>query len=69
MLDNESFHASLQYPSEQALLSDLELMFNNARHYNEEGSQVFQDANTLDKALKSKWKQMSQSAKTPGSRR
>ncbi|KAK3800671.1 hypothetical protein RRG08_003077 [Elysia crispata] len=58
-----------KYPSEQALLSDLELMFNNARHYNEEGSQVFQDANTLDKALKAKWKQMSLSARTPGSRR
>ncbi|GFS20715.1 protein polybromo-1 [Elysia marginata] len=58
-----------KYPSEQALLSDLELMFNNARHYNEEGSQVFQDANTLDKVLKAKWKQMSQSTRTPGSRR
>lgn len=58
-----------KYPNEQALLSDLELMFNNARHYNEEGSLVFQDANTLDKVLKAKWKQMSQSLKTSGSRR
>ncbi|GFO15453.1 polybromo 1 [Plakobranchus ocellatus] len=58
-----------KYPNEQALLSDFELMFNNARHYNEEGSQVFQDANCLDKVLKAKWRQMSQSARLPGSRR
>ncbi|CAG5124399.1 unnamed protein product [Candidula unifasciata] len=58
-----------QYSSEQALLSDFELMFNNARHYNEEGSQVYQDADTLDRALRAKWKQMSHTVKTPGSRR
>ncbi|KAK6994776.1 protein polybromo-1-like isoform X1 [Biomphalaria glabrata] len=56
-----------KYPNEQALLSDFELMFNNARHYNEEGSQVYQDANTLDRVLRAKWKQMS--GKTSGGRR
>ncbi|CAL1527080.1 unnamed protein product [Lymnaea stagnalis] len=56
-----------KYPNEQALLSDFELMFNNARHYNEEGSQVYQDANTLDRALRAKWKIMS--AKTGSGRR
>uniref|UniRef100_A0A0B7AIS6 Protein polybromo-1 n=1 Tax=Arion vulgaris TaxID=1028688 RepID=A0A0B7AIS6_9EUPU len=57
-----------KYLTEQALLSDFELMFNNARHYNEEGSQVYQDANTLDRALRSKWKQVSHTGKTPGRR-
>lgn len=61
-----NIHTS-QYPNEQALLSDFELMFNNARHYNEEGSQVYQDANTLDRVLRAKWKQMS--GKTSGGRR
>ncbi|BFZ08168.1 hypothetical protein BsWGS_11204 [Bradybaena similaris] len=58
-----------KYSSEQALLSDFELMFNNARHYNEEGSQVYQDADTLDRALRAKFKQMSHTVKAPGSRR
>ncbi|XP_046358124.1 protein polybromo-1-like isoform X2 [Haliotis rufescens] len=48
-----------KYANEQQLLNDFELMFNNARHYNEEGSQVYQDANTLDRALKHKWRYMS----------
>ncbi|XP_059161313.1 protein polybromo-1-like isoform X4 [Physella acuta] len=56
-----------KYPNEQTLLSDFELMFNNARHYNEEGSQVYQDANTLDRALRTKWKQLA--AKTGSGRR
>lgn len=51
--------ACSQYANEQQLLNDFELMFNNARHYNEEGSQVYQDANTLDRALKHKWRYMS----------
>lgn len=29
-----------RYASEEALMDDLKLMFRNARHYNEEGSQV-----------------------------
>ena len=48
------------YPNPQALLSDFELMFNNARRYNEEGSLVYNDANTLEKALKLKWKNICQ---------
>jgi protein polybromo-1 len=35
-------------------------MFNNARRYNEEGSLVYNDANTLEKALKLKWKNICQ---------
>jgi len=59
---------SEKYANEQAILSDFEQMFNNARHYNEVGSQVWQDANTLSKALSGKWKYMSSQAKLPGSR-
>lgn len=29
-----------RYPTEEALMDDMKLMFRNARHYNEEGSQV-----------------------------
>ena len=44
----------LQYASEHSLLQDFELMFSNAKHYNEEGSRVYKDAVTLEKALKKK---------------
>ncbi|ESO85726.1 hypothetical protein LOTGIDRAFT_227755 [Lottia gigantea] len=47
-----------KYLTEQALLSDFELMFNNARHYNEEKSLVYQDANTLERVLKAKVRSM-----------
>ncbi|XP_070193759.1 protein polybromo-1-like isoform X2 [Littorina saxatilis] len=50
-----------KYPNEQALINDFELMFNNARHYNEEGSVVYQDAEMLDRILRTKWRSMSQS--------
>ncbi|XP_041350352.1 protein polybromo-1-like isoform X3 [Gigantopelta aegis] len=49
-----------KYPSEMTLLNDFDLMFSNARHYNEEGSLVYQDANQLDRVLKSKWRSMNQ---------
>ncbi|XP_052070858.1 protein polybromo-1-like isoform X2 [Mytilus californianus] len=51
---------SNQYPNPDVLLTDFELMFNNARRYNEEGSLVYNDANTLQKALKLKWKNICQ---------
>ncbi|KAK3103095.1 hypothetical protein FSP39_016403 [Pinctada imbricata] len=47
-----------KYPSEQHLIKDFELLFNNARHYNEENSMVYQDADQLEKVLKHKWKQI-----------
>ena len=40
------------------MVSDMELMFNNARHYNEENSQVYKDANTLERILKTKMKSL-----------
>ncbi|KAG7252062.1 hypothetical protein CRUP_021530, partial [Coryphaenoides rupestris] len=41
-----------RYGSEEALMEDMRLIFRNARHYNEEGSQVYNDANVLEKILK-----------------
>ncbi|KAL4655206.1 protein polybromo-1-like isoform X2 [Arapaima gigas] len=47
-----------KYPSEELMMEDMKLMFRNARHYNEEGSQVYNDANTLEKILKDKRKEL-----------
>ncbi|XP_061114171.1 polybromo 1, like isoform X4 [Conger conger] len=49
---------SEKYLTEEALLDDLKLMFRNARHYNEEGSQVYNDANVLEKLVKDKRKEL-----------
>ena len=35
-------------------MHDFEIMFANARHYNEEDSQVYQDSITLEKVLRKK---------------
>ena len=61
-------HFLFQYPSEYNLMADFDLMFKNARHYNEEGSLVYNDAVTLEKALKAKWRAVCHQAdpkKTP----
>ena len=34
------------------MLQDYDLLFNNARQYNEEGSMVYEDANLLEKLFK-----------------
>ncbi|KAL4655959.1 protein polybromo-1-like [Arapaima gigas] len=47
-----------KYLSEESMMEDMKLMFRNARHYNEEGSQVYNDANTLEKVLKDKRKEL-----------
>jgi len=36
------------------LVDDIELMFKNARNYNEENSQVYKDADTLERLLHSR---------------
>ncbi|KAJ3603207.1 hypothetical protein NHX12_030950 [Muraenolepis orangiensis] len=41
-----------KYGSEDTMMEDMRLMFRNARHYNEEGSQVYNDADVLEKILK-----------------
>lgn len=48
-----------QYDSEKELIMDLKLMFNNARTFNEDGSQIYNDANTLEKAMKKKVMELS----------
>ncbi|XP_022602475.1 protein polybromo-1-like isoform X2 [Seriola dumerili] len=47
-----------RYATEEALMEDMKLMFRNARHYNEEGSQVYNDADVLEKILKDKRKEL-----------
>ena len=48
------YDAILQYASTTALVQDLELMFNNARHFNQETSQIYKDAETLERILRLK---------------
>ncbi|XP_056129440.1 polybromo 1, like [Lampris incognitus] len=47
-----------RYAAEEALFADMKLMFRNARHYNEEGSQVYNDADILEKIVKDKRKEL-----------
>lgn len=43
-----------QYSSLNELKADIQLMCNNARHYNEDGSMLFLDANSIEAACNSK---------------
>lgn len=45
------------------MVGDLRMMFNNCRRYNEEGSVIYEDANTLEKVLNEKLKELSQPEK------
>ncbi|XP_029773360.1 protein polybromo-1 isoform X12 [Suricata suricatta] len=47
-----------KYAGEEGMIEDMKLMFRNARHYNEEGSQVYNDAHILEKLLKDKRKEL-----------
>ncbi|VDO93281.1 unnamed protein product [Soboliphyme baturini] len=47
-----------KYPSTNVLAADFDLMFSNARHYNEENSKIYDDANTLDALFKHVRKQI-----------
>ncbi|XP_064422186.1 protein polybromo-1 isoform X1 [Latimeria chalumnae] len=47
-----------KYPDEDAMIADMKLIFRNARHYNEEGSQVYNDAIILEKIIKEKKKEL-----------
>ncbi|KAB5536868.1 hypothetical protein PHYPO_G00112260 [Pangasianodon hypophthalmus] len=47
-----------RYANEDAMVEDMKLMFRNARHYNEEGSQVYNDANTLEKIMREKKREL-----------
>ncbi|XP_022702006.1 protein polybromo-1-like isoform X2 [Varroa jacobsoni] len=48
----------LRYATPEACVADLRLMFENCRTYNEENSQIYQDANTLEKVLQQKLKDL-----------
>lgn len=57
-----------KYTTEEAMVSDLRLMFNNCRLYNEEASQIYCDADTLEHVLNDKVREMrppGDIAKTP----
>ncbi|KAL5112565.1 Protein polybromo-1 [Taenia crassiceps] len=56
---------SNKYPTHQAMVADLRLMFNNARRYNEEDSQVYRDADTLDRVVKKRLKSLGPYASCP----
>lgn len=43
-----------KYPTVTSLVEDFNLMFTNAKHYNEPGSEVYQDAERLQEVLKKK---------------
>uniref|UniRef100_A0AAR2J535 Protein polybromo-1 n=1 Tax=Pygocentrus nattereri TaxID=42514 RepID=A0AAR2J535_PYGNA len=47
-----------RYNHEEAFMNDMKLIFRNARHYNEEGSQVYNDADILEKILIDKQKEL-----------
>jgi chromatin structure-remodeling complex subunit RSC1/2 len=45
-------HKRKKYPSVDSCLADFELMFENAKRYNEEGSEIHQDAAELQKQVR-----------------
>ncbi|KAK2578508.1 hypothetical protein KPH14_002062 [Odynerus spinipes] len=58
MLAIEANIKAEKYQSENELIQDFKLMFNNCRQYNEEGSLIYEDANTLEKVLMDKVKEL-----------
>ena len=49
---------SAVYKSEDEFMSDMKLMFSNCRKYNEEGSDIYEDANVLERVLMTKAREM-----------
>ncbi|XP_046833139.1 protein polybromo-1 isoform X2 [Vespa velutina] len=58
MLAIEANIKAEKYQNENELIQDFKLMFNNCRQYNEEGSLIYEDANTLEKVLMDKVKEL-----------
>nr|CAD7402573.1 unnamed protein product [Timema poppensis] len=52
MLTIQSNITAEKYNSEEEIVNDFKLMFNNCRLYNEEGSMIYEDANKLEQAQK-----------------
>lgn len=46
------------YKSEDEFMPDMKLMFSNCRKYNEEGSDIYEDANVLERVLMTKAREM-----------
>ncbi|XP_065288534.2 protein polybromo-1 isoform X7 [Dermacentor albipictus] len=60
-IDMKTIHENVKnnkYSSEDAMVSDVKLMFSNCRMYNEEGSQIYRDADTLERALLDKIREL-----------
>lgn len=55
-----------RYKSVDAFMGDVKLMFNNCRTYNEEGSDIYNDANTLETVLTNKYKELGLYVPTAG---
>lgn len=58
-IDMKTIEANVKwdrYLSEDAFIADIRLMFSNCKQYNEEGSQIYSDAVTLEHALNEKIK-------------
>ncbi|XP_053723226.1 protein polybromo-1 isoform X1 [Synchiropus splendidus] len=47
-----------KYLSEDTMVEDMRLMFRNARHYNEEGSRVYNDAEVLERILRERRREL-----------
>lgn len=58
MLTIEASIKSDKYTSEEEIVADFKLMFNNCRQYNEEGSMIYEDANKLEEVLAEKVREM-----------
>nr|XP_034176310.1 LOW QUALITY PROTEIN: protein polybromo-1 [Osmia lignaria] len=65
MLAIEANIKAEKYQSENELIQDFKLMFNNCRQYNEEGSLIYEDANTLERVLMDKVKELGPLPDTP----
>ena len=57
---------SNRYKSVDSFMTDVRLMFNNCRTYNEEGSDIYNDANTLETVLTNKYKELGLYVPTTG---
>ena len=55
-----------RYKSVDSFMTDVKLMFNNCRTYNEEGSDIYNDANTLETVLSNKYKELGLYVPTAG---
>nr|CAD7444948.1 unnamed protein product [Timema bartmani] len=58
MLTIQSNITNEKYNSEEEIVNDFKLMFNNCRQYNEEGSMIYEDANKLEQVLMDKLREL-----------